>query len=40
MTLGRFDDAVRHLEDALLRSESIGLHSCLARLRYETWQRC
>jgi hypothetical protein len=35
MTVGRFDDAVQHLEDALLRSEAIGLRSHLARLRYQ-----
>lgn len=35
MALGHFDAAVRHLEDALSRSESIGLLPHLARLRYQ-----
>lgn len=35
MTLGRWDQAVEHLHDALARSESMGLASHLARLRYE-----
>ena len=35
MTLGRFQDAVEHLADALRRSESIKLRSHLARLRCE-----
>lgn len=34
MTMGRMDEAVCHLEDALLRSEASGMVSCLARLRY------
>lgn len=38
MTMGRMDDAVCHLEDALARSEASGLVSCLARLRYHLAQ--
>jgi serine/threonine protein kinase len=35
MTMGRWDAAVHHLADALLRSECIGLRAHLARLRYQ-----
>jgi hypothetical protein len=35
MKIGRWQEAILHLEDALGRSEAIGLRSHFARLRYE-----